>query len=354
MEKAKKIVYVFFNAAKVTLTVSTLIVLLTLYIKFVRNSMKAIVVHDFKQPPQWEDFQDPVAATDEYLIKVEAAALSNLVKARADGSHYSSVANFPFVPGVDGTGRLEDGSRIYFLFPSHPFGAMGEYAVVPKAMCVPLPDDLDAVTAAAIANPAMSSWCALVDRAHIVPGETVLINGASGSSGGMAIHIAKHLGAKKVIATAREHHLERLMNMGADEVISLSTEPETLLSQLKQLFIEQPVSIVLDYLWGASAETILSAIGQAHQTYRIRFVQIGSISGPVISFNAFPLRSTNLTLLGSGLGSVSNEDLLKGISDAFKVAHQLNLSVDIQAVPMQNASSVWNQTMGTKRVVFTL
>jgi len=316
--------------------------------------MKAIVVHDFKQAPQWEDFQDPTAAADEYLIKVEAAALSNLVKARADGSHYSSVANFPFVPGIDGTGRLADGSRIYFFFPSHPFGAMGEYTVALKAMCVPLPDDLDAVTAAAIANPAMSSWCALVNRAHIIPGETVLINGASGSSGSMAIHIAKHLGARKVIATAREPHLERLMAIGADEVISLSTEPETLLNQFKRLFTEQPVSIVLDYLWGTSAEAILSAIGRAHQSYHIRFVQIGSISGHTICFNAFPLRSTNLTLLGSGLGSVSNEDLLRGIGDAFKVARQLDLKVDMQAVPMQDVSSIWDQTMGTKRVVFTL
>ncbi len=315
--------------------------------------MKAIVVDDFKQTPYWSTFKDPIPKENEVKIQVSAAALSNLVKSRANGTHYSSVANFPFVPGVDGVGRLEDGSRVYFCFPPNPFGSMAEYSVANKEACISLPDDLDDVVAASIANAAMSSWGALVYRAHMIPGETVLINGATGASGSLAIKIAKHLGAKKVIATGRHHHRDKLLALGADEVISLSSTPEELVAHLDKVFAKYPVSIVLDYLWGASAEALIQAIDKAHITYPLRFIQIGSISGQTITMNASPLRSTNLQLLGSGLGSISNHDLLHSISEAFKVANRLGLSIETEVVPMSQAANIWNKLTGTMRVVFT-
>jgi NADPH:quinone reductase-like Zn-dependent oxidoreductase len=165
--------------------------------------MKAIVVNDFKQTPRWDNFNEPTPQENEVLIKVKAAALSNLVKARADGTHYSSIAKFPFIPGVDGVGQLEDGSRVYFSFPRHPFGSMAEYSVANKATCIPLPDELDDVIAASIANPAMSSWGALVYRAQIMPGEIVLINGASGVSGSLAINIAKLLFHERIASHSK-------------------------------------------------------------------------------------------------------------------------------------------------------
>lgn len=319
-----------------------------------RQLMKAIIINDFKQAPRWGIFNNPIPQENEVLIKVKAAALSNLVKARANGTHYSSIAKFPFIPGVDGVGQLEDGSRVYFSFPRHPMGTMAEYSVSNKDSYILLPDDLEDVIAASIANPVMSSWAALVYRAKMVPGETVLINGASGASGGLAIKVAKHLGAKKVIVTARHHHLDRLSTLGADQVISLSSPSEELAANLKAVFSDQHISIILDYLWGSSAEAIIRAIGHAHLTNSIRFVQIGSMSGDTIPLNAFPLRSTGLQLLGSGLGSLTNQELLSSIRDAFKVAHHLNLKVDTETVPMADAEKTWDQSHGITRVVFTL
>jgi NADPH:quinone reductase-like Zn-dependent oxidoreductase len=127
--------------------------------------------------------------------------MSQVVKSRASGAHYSSSGKFPFVVGIDGVGRLDDGRRVYFILPRAPYGGMAQQTVAPSAQCLALPDELDDVTAAAIANPGVSSWAAYTERAKLKAGETVLVNGATGAAGRLAVQIAKHLGAKKVIAT---------------------------------------------------------------------------------------------------------------------------------------------------------
>ena len=159
--------------------------------------MKAAVVRAFDRPPVYGEFDDPVPGSDEIILTVTAAALTPLVKTQASGKHYSSGSALPFVPGTDGVGRLPGGGRVYFAFPRAPFGAMAERTTVKSALCVPLPNELDDATAAAAANPGMSSWTALTLRAKFVSGETVLINGAIGAAGRMAIQIAKFWAPKR-------------------------------------------------------------------------------------------------------------------------------------------------------------
>ena len=105
--------------------------------------------------------------------------------------------------GAEGVGRAADGRRVYFVLPETPFGALAEKSLVRSEHCVTVPDLLEDVTAAAIANPGMSAWAALVERARLRPGETVLINGATGTAGRLAVQLAKRLGAGRVIGTAR-------------------------------------------------------------------------------------------------------------------------------------------------------
>ena len=219
--------------------------------------MRAAIVHGLGQTPVCADFPVPTPAEGERLIKVTAAALTQLARGRASGAHYSSSGAYPFVAGVDGVGRLEDGARVYFLSPRAPYGAFAEQTVVAAPQCLPLPDDLDDVTAAAIANPGMSSWAAFVDRARLAPGETVLVNGATGTSGRLAVQIAKHLGAKKVIATGRNPEaLASLTALGADATIALSADDAALEESFRGAFAEK-VDVVVDYLWGRSAELLL-------------------------------------------------------------------------------------------------
>jgi NADPH:quinone reductase-like Zn-dependent oxidoreductase len=165
--------------------------------------MKAGIIKAAGKSPVYGDFNEPVAGEGQELITVSASALSQFSKSRSAGSHYSSSGTFPSVAGADGVGRTADGRRVYFVLPEAPYGALAERTLVRSKHCVAVPDALDHVTAAAIANPGMSAWAALVERAHMRIGETVLVNGATGTAGRLAVQLAKYLGASKVIAAGR-------------------------------------------------------------------------------------------------------------------------------------------------------
>src|ERR1700677_918504 len=137
--------------------------------------MKAAIVQEAGKPPVYGDFEEPTPTPGEARVAVTSSALSQAPGSRASGAHYLSSAQLPFVPGVDGVGRLDDGRRVYFALPRAPFGSMSERTVIRPSHCVSLPDRLDDVTAAAIANPGMSAWAALKERAHLIEGETVLV-----------------------------------------------------------------------------------------------------------------------------------------------------------------------------------
>src|SRR5277367_3499692 len=184
--------------------------------------MNAALVHAFNAPPRHESFADPVAADGELVVHVTAAGLHPIVKVLANGTHYGSTGELPFIPGVDGVGRLEDGKRVFFGMARSPYGTFSERALASSWMSIELPEGLDDVTAAGIANPGMSSWVALTGRAKFTAGESVLILGATGVAGQLAVQIAKRLGARRVIAAGRNPKgLEELKSLGADSVISL-------------------------------------------------------------------------------------------------------------------------------------
>jgi NADPH:quinone reductase-like Zn-dependent oxidoreductase len=317
-------------------------------------AMKAAIVWGAGKIPVYGDFKEPVPSDGESLIKVSAAALSPLVKARASGAHYSAGHEFPFIAGVDGVGRLADGRRVYFALPKAPYGAMAEQVVAPAAQCVAAPDDLDDVTAAALANPGMSSWAAFKERAKLKTGETVLVNGATGAAGRLAVQIAKHLGAKKVVATGRNvETLKSLAALGADETIPLVQDEKTLDAAFEAQFA-RGVDVVIDYLWGESAERLLIAAAKASKkAYPVRFVQVGSVSGAEIKLASAVLRSSGLELLGSGIGSVPMVRLLAGIGEFLRAAAPAGFKIEAETVPLSDVEQTWART-GAERVVFTI
>ncbi|WP_321820401.1 MULTISPECIES: zinc-binding alcohol dehydrogenase family protein [unclassified Burkholderia] len=317
--------------------------------------MKAAVVTGAGERPVHMEFEAPHAIPGHRLIDVTASALSRLAQARAAGTHYSSGGGYPFVVGVDGVGRGDDGRRVYFFGAPAPFGAMAERTIVPDAQCVPLPDNLDDVTAAAIAIPGMSSWAALTERARLVAGETVLVNGATGASGGLAVRIAKHLGAAKVIATGRNAAaLDALLNAGADAVVSLQQDDAHLARALEPHF-RAGVDVVLDYLWGASALALLiSAAKATPDGRRLRFVQIGSIGGADVLLPGAVLRATAIELLGSGIGSVSLPGLLASVRGVFDAAGPAGLTLETRTVPLSAVGEHWGDANSRVRPVFTM
>lgn len=323
--------------------------------------MKAAVIEASGKRPAYTEFREPLAGSGQTIVNVRAAALSQLTKSRGTGAHYSADGVFPAVPGVDGVGYTADGQRVYFVLPGAPFGALAQQSLVDTARCIPLPDELDDITAAAIANPGMSGWAAMVERAQLKPGETVLVNGATGSAGRLAVQLAKHLGAAKVIATARnEAELQEVQALGADVTIPFTIGPlhPTGAKHYEEALIEHfrdGVDIVVDYLWGKTARSIIAAIAKGVDDARpVRFVHVGGASGEEsIDLPGAGLRSSSIVLMGSGLKSVRSYALLQAINNVFAAAIPANLQVATKQVPLAEIESYWDAP-GKPRIVFTM
>ncbi len=323
--------------------------------------MKAAIESAAGKTPEYGDFETPVAKEGETLVSVRASALSNFSKSRASGEHYSSESFFPRVAGSDGVGVTPDGKRVYFVLPDAPFGALAEVCPVDSRRLVPVPDSLDDVTAAAIANPGMSVWGSLVERAKLVAGETVLVNGATGTAGRLAVQMAKYLGAAKVIATGRNvEELEEVKALGADVVIpftlgllhsSGARDYEDAL--VKEL--EGGVDVVVDYLWGESAKIVLVAIAKTAEEHPVRFVHTGGASRePTIDLPGEALRASAISLMGSGVGSVEPKALLHGIQKIFEAVGPAGLKIATKVLPLARVGETWDDAPSKPRVVYTV
>lgn len=314
--------------------------------------MKAAVVFDLNEGPIWADFTEPQPAAGYTLIDVRAAAISHVVKGRASGRHYSFDGTLPFVVGIDGVGMTSDGQRVYFAFPSAPFGSMAQRAPVALQNCLPLPDALDDISAAAMANPGMSAWAALVKRAQFQAGETVLINGATGSAGQLAVQIARYLGAKKIIATGR--NAQALTALAADECINLTADEQTLNAQFATASAGQ-IDVVVDYLWGRSAELLLPILAKYTPGDKpVRYVQVGSLAGADIGLNGAVLRAAPLQLMGSGIGSLSMPQLLAATGEMLQAAVPGQFTIATTPLPLRDVAAAWPRDNSQKRTVFTL
>jgi NADPH:quinone reductase-like Zn-dependent oxidoreductase len=323
--------------------------------------MKAGIITAAGKAPVYGDFNEPVASEGRELVTVSASALSQFSKSRSAGFHYSSSGKFPSVAGADGVGRMAAGQRVYFALPEAPYGALAEKTLVPSKHCIAVSDSLDDVTAAALANPGMSAWAALVERAQLQPAETVLVNGAAGTAGRIAVQLAKYLGAGKVIATGRnESELAELLSQGADAVIPFSLGPALPrgAKQYEQELIAEfarGIDIVIDYLWGESARTVVVAIAKAvEDAHPVRFVQVGGASREEsIELPGAALRSSAIQLMGSGIKSLSFPKLLEAVKHVFDVALPAKLQIQTNTVPLSAIAENWGAP-GKPRVVVTI
>jgi NADPH:quinone reductase-like Zn-dependent oxidoreductase len=324
--------------------------------------MKAAVITQAGGAPVYGDFETPIAKPGEELISVRASALSQFSKSRASGTHYSSSGGLPAVAGSDGVGKTQDGRRVYFALPEAPFGALAELCPIDSGRCVDIPDSLDDITAAAIANPGMSAWAALVERAHLVAGETVLVNGATGTAGRLAVQLAKHLGAGKIIATGRnEQELEDVKELGADVAIAFRLDAahpsgaKDYENALKAVFVSG-INVVVDYLWGESARTVIVAIAKAVEDGTpVRFVHVGGASREEnIELPGAALRSSTIMLMGSGVKSVRLPVLLQSVRSVFEAVQPAGLRIATAAIPLAEVEEAWSKANGKPRVVFSI
>jgi NADPH2:quinone reductase len=316
--------------------------------------MHAAVLHALGQAPRYEEFADPVAGDGEALVDVLAASLKPIDKQLASGTHYAKPRQLPCICGTDGVGRLSDGSRVFFGGCRPPYGAMAQRTVVPRAYCFPVDDVVDDATAAALPNPGISAWLTLSARAKLVAGENVLILGATGVTGRLAVSIAKLLGAARVVAAGRNPQvLSSLLRVGADATIQLDVPAAELTAAFAREAGPSGFQVVIDYLWGAPTEAFVAEITRkefAAATSEIRLVQVGESAGPTISLPAAALRSTPLTIMGTA-GIPSREILVDAMHQVMAHAATGDLRIETERVPLADVESAWRREGGRRIVV---
>jgi len=318
--------------------------------------MHAAVLHRIGTAPQYEEFPEPLIADKEreVIVYVRAASLKPVDRQLASGSHYASGGELPRVCGSDGVGHLDDGQRVFFGGPRPPHGAMAERTVVPRAFTFPIPENVDDETAAALPNPGVSAWLSLAYRAKLVRGENVLILGATGLTGKLAIRIARLLGAARVVAAGRNQQaLSTLGGLGADATISFAL-PETELSEAFAREAGQSgFQVVIDYVWGEPAQAFLRAITRrefAAIQSETRLVQVGESAGPTITLPAAVLRSAALTILGTA-GIPPRDVLAEAFQQVMAYAAKGDLQIDTETVPLADIENAWQRDQPGRRLV---
>jgi D-arabinose 1-dehydrogenase-like Zn-dependent alcohol dehydrogenase len=272
------------------------------------DQMNAAVVTSFDEPPHYQPFAVPQPTTpDEVLVDVLAVGLHPRVRSGASGAHYTSSGTLPMIPGIDGVAQRPDGKRIYFVAGDDVIGTMAERAVVDVRRSIELPDDVDVAKIAAAMNPAMSAWVALRRRVVLEPGQSVLVLGATGNAGTMAVQVAKRLGAGKVIGAGRDR--TRLEALPADDVVQLTA----VLSQ------------------------------RADRSRAMNWIQIGAMAGPTIELPSVALRSANFRLQGNGQGAVSTRVYLAELPSLVAEIDAGTIAVTANSRPLADVEQVWDE-----------
>ncbi len=305
--------------------------------------MKAAVVSSFGSAPRYEEFPAPAAAgAGDMVIDVIAAGLHPRVRSQADGSHYTSTGQLPLVPGIDGVGRGPDGLLRYFILPDTAMGAMAEQTVIDTRRSVVLPESSDPVAVAAAMNPAMSSWVALRQRIRFRAGQNVLVLGATGNAGRMAIQVANRLGAGQVIAAGRDAgRLAALPALGATGIVLLDGDPGDAARRLGQAAAH--ADVVLDYLWGPPTAAAMVAVvtDRADRGQPLTWIEIGSAAGPAAQIPSAALRAARLQIVGSGQGSVSTGDILAELPELAAEITGGSFHIGARRTPLADVEHAW-------------
>lgn len=313
--------------------------------------MRAVVVSGPGEQPMAGEFRDPEPTAREGSYQLVAAGVHQVVKSRVAGSHYSSAGGYPQVPGIDAVGRGEDGRLVYAGGVRAPWGTMAQRFAAPMAFA--LPDGADPLTVAAGMNPAMSGWLPIEETRADRGGElgTVIVVGATGTAGRLAVQAAQHLGASRVIALGRnESELARLADDGAITVALAAAE---LNAELTRALAGSTPTLVLDYLWGPITEQVLTALTSdgGAEDVRTDYVQIGAVAGKTASVPAAALRSRPIIMRGSGLGSVSPRRFSEAIPRVLELLASGVLRAAAVPFTFAQAEQAWNHSGRGRAVI---
>jgi NADPH:quinone reductase-like Zn-dependent oxidoreductase len=254
--------------------------------------MRAAVLHAHGEVPEVAEFRDPEAEPGASVLDVVAAAMNPIDIRIASGGFPLERYDTPYVAGKEGVGRREDGSLVYFDYSRKPFGAFAERTAIDAGSGYAVPDGLEPGLAVSLGVSGLAAWLGLEWRGRLAAGETVLVLGASGVVGQIAVQAAKLLGAGRVVAAARdEAALARAGELGADELVPIGGGD--LADSLRSATGGDGFDLVLDPLWG---EPAVAAIGAVKPFGRV--VSMGQSAGAEATLSSVAVRSTPIDLLG--------------------------------------------------------
>ena len=311
--------------------------------------MRAAVIQKYGAPPVCTEHTAPTPAEGEALIAVTAAPIIPLDLLCATGTSYFGSPPLPYVPGVQGVGRVvqatsvPEGARVWFpttagMRPGD--GSMAELARAPEAELVMLPDAVDDTLVAALGLSAVAGWMALTWRARMQAGEQVLVLGAGGVVGQVAVQAARLLGARRVLAACRSAQAQdRARACGADVVVPLQDDdsPATLTARLAAA-CDGPLDVVIDPLFGVPASAAAMLLGS-----RGRLVNLGSSAGDTASFSSAHLRSHTASVLGYTNNDISVEERRQALLAVLRHAVDSGLTVGHDVVPLEQVDAAWSR-----------
>jgi NADPH:quinone reductase-like Zn-dependent oxidoreductase len=297
--------------------------------------MRAAVLHEYGVPGPGE-FEEPAAGDGQAVVEVLAAGVNPVDVSIAAGRFYAGKPPLPSVAGREGVGTL-DGKRVYFDAPIAPFGSMAERALVDPTSTYPSPDGLDEGVAIALGISGLAAWLALTWRANLQPGEHVLVLGASGVLGQIAVQGAKLLGAARVVAAARSAEgLERCLALGADAAVRLG-EPDDLPAAFRAA-AEDRIDVVIDPVYG---EPLVAAVNAA--SFGARLVQIGAGAGAEATIPSAPIRGKMLVLMGHTNFAAPPEIKREAYGRMAELAARGEIVVDVDRIPLEQVAEAWER-----------
>jgi NADPH:quinone reductase-like Zn-dependent oxidoreductase len=316
--------------------------------------MKAAVLHKVGGIPRYEDFPDPVAGEGEVIIAVKAVAVENVDKLIAAGEHYASkkyIAQLPAIPAFDGIGTLPDGTLVGFGDPRPPYGALAEKTVVASNSFVPIAEGIDPAVATVLGT--AITGMSIKTAAGFVPGETLLIQGATGVAGRLAVKVARLLGALRIVATGRDDgQLREVQALGTDTVINTAVSDDA----LAQAYIDAKgdgYDVVVDYLWGRPTEILLRSLVPESFTFPkpTRLIQIGQAAGAELTLAAESLRTSGVEIYGAAKG-LGPKTMGEVYGQVVKWAQSGELTFDVEKAPLTDIETAWQRTdLRGKRLV---
>ncbi|TMM03852.1 MAG: zinc-binding alcohol dehydrogenase family protein [Actinobacteria bacterium] len=303
------------------------------------SAMRAAILRWYGAPPEPGEFDEPQAGDGQEVVEVLAAGLNPVDIRMASGTFYGGTPPLPSVVGREGVGRTPDGRLVYFDGPIPPYGAFAERALIARDSAIPLPAELDPALAVSFGIAGLAAWLALDWRAGLREGENVLVLGASGVVGQVAVQGARLLGAGRVAAAARSPEgLDRARDLGADAVVSLTLREDDLVDALREAAGGDGFDVVIDPVWGDPAAAALQAC-----RVRGRLVQIGESAGPHSTLASATIRGKLLAVLGH-TNFMAPPDVKRAAYERM-VEHGARgeLAVEVERVPLEQVADAWQR-----------